>query len=379
MTNLARLLPAPLLLSLALLAGCDAQAAGAPPPPAPPDVAVVRARAQDAPDVLSTSGRIEAVHDVDLRPRVSGPIVRVAYREGSRVRAGTPLFELDPRPFAARRDRALAERARAVAALALARDELTRARSLHERSVLEAAEVERRAAELEMRAAEKAGADAAVAAAALELEFATVRAPVDGVVGRALATEGDHVEAGATSLGTLVSLDPIRVRFVVDEATYQRLRGLEGSSLRVRVGVSDDGPPVDGVVDTLDNRVDPATGSAFVRATLPNPDGRLSAGLFARVDLLLPASEPRVLVPETALAVARGQRLVWVVGDDGRLDPRSVTLGPRLGGLRAIAGGLRAGERVAVGNLAFLRPGVRVNPVERAAELTSTAPSQEAP
>lgn len=373
MTPTARASSVLLLATTLLLTGCDEPAlAGAPSAP-PPEVKIVRAEAQREPDALTFTARLEAVHDVDLRPRVSGPIVRVAFREGDHVAAGAPLFEVDPRPYVARRDRARADSARARAALKLAEQELARARSLRERAVIAAEEVDRRAAETEIRAAESHAAEANLAAAELDVEFATVRAPVDGVVGRALVTEGDHVEAGATSLASLVSVDPMHVLFPVDEATYQRLRSAGEASFRVRVSTDPGGPAMEGVLDTLDNRVDPTTGTAFVRATLPNPDGGLTAGLFARVELFLPPDGPRVLVPETAIAVAQGQRLVLVVDQDDVLAARPVTLGPRVGKRRAITAGLAAGDRVAVGNLTFLRPGARVRPLE------SPRTSQEAP
>lgn len=352
-------------ISLAVAAGCQrsdaaGQAQTAVPPP--PEIPVVRAEIQSVPDTLSFSGRIESVHRIELRPRVTGPLTAVHYREGETVQAGAPLFEIDARPYRARRDQHAAEAARAQAAVTLAQQELARAHQLRSSAAISVEELERKSAEAAAADASRAAANAALAAAELDLEFTVVRAPVGGQVGRAFLTLGNVVMANESALATLVSVDPMRVRFAIDEATLQRAIGAK-SKLAVKLGLTGLDRMFVGEVDYLAPSVDPSTGTAEVRATIHGHDGRLRDGLFARVQLFLPAEGSPVIVPEVAIGAEQGTRYVLVAGADDKLVQRSVTLGSRFGTQRAITSGVEPGENVVIAGLQFLRPGMVIRPL----------------
>lgn len=331
----------------------------------PPSIPAIRAAAQAVPDVLTFTGHIEAVHRVELRPRVSGPIVAVAYDEGTRVLAGTPLFRIDPRPYQALRDQAAAELQRARAARTLATQELNRARRLREDRAVSQEDLDRRAAEVATAEALETAARAALAGAELDLEFTTIVAPVDGIAGRALATLGDHVHAGTTHLTTVVSIDPVHVLFAVDEPAFQHIQAARARSeapIRVQLAIPGNPQRYEGALDYVANTVDAATGTAQVRAIVRNAERRLTDGMFARVDVSLPAESPRVLVPETAVGAAQGSRFVLVATAENRVEHRPVTLGARFAGQRVVVSGIRPDDVVLLGGHAWLRPGTPVQP-----------------
>ena len=356
---------AALSLSLITAAGCGRSVAAAntkAAAPQPPEIPVVRAEVQSTPDALAFSGRIESVHRIEIRPRVTGPLTAVHYREGETVSAGAALFEIDARPYQARRDQHAAEAARAQAAVVLAQQELARAQKLRASAAISAEELERKTAEAAAAEAVRQGAQASLAAAELDLEFTVVRAPVGGQVGRALLTVGNVATANASVLATLVSVDPMRVRFAIDEGTLQRVTNLK-STAAVKLGVTGLARDFSGELDYIAPAVDAATGTAEVRATIRRHDGLLRDGLFARVQLLVPAEASHVIVPEAAIGAEQGSRYVLVADADGKLIQRPVTLGSRFGAKRAITAGVEPGENIVVAGLQFLRPGMVIRPL----------------
>jgi RND family efflux transporter MFP subunit len=359
-----------LIVALGASLGCQrAPAASAAAAPKPPEIPVVRATAQTTPDALAFTGRIDALHHVELRPRVSGSIAATHFQEGALVRAGAVLFEIDPRPYVARREQAAADVARATAAFVLAEQEAARARVLLKNHAISTEELERRAAEASAAQAARLAAQAALATADLDVEFTRVRAPVDGRISRALVTTGNLAAADRTLLATLVSVDPMRVRFSIDEPAFQRLLNASApAALEARVTVAGFERSFTAKVDYVGNAVDTASGTVEVRATLASDGTALVDGMFARVELLLPADRQRVLVPETALGAEQGSRYVLVSDADNKLVQRRVTLGPRFGPQRAITTGLEAGEFIVTAGLQFLRPGMTIRPLKSPGE-----------
>jgi RND family efflux transporter MFP subunit len=356
---------AALAFSLIIAAGCQRSVAsgntkGAAP--LPPEIPVVRAETQSMPDAIAFSGQIESVHRIEIRPRVTGPLTAIHYREGETVSAGTPLFEFDPRPYRARRDQHAAEAARAQAAEVLSQQELARAQKLRASAAISAEELERKTAEAAAAEAARRAAQASFVAAELDVEFTVVRAPVGGQVGRALLTVGNVATANASVLATLVSVDPMRVRFAIDEATLQRISTLK-SNPAVKLGVTGLSRDFTGELDYIAPFVDAATGTAEVRATIRRHDGLLRDGLFARVQLLVPADASHVIVPEAAIGAEQGTRYVLVANAEGKLIQRPVTLGARFGAKRAITAGVDAGENIVIAGLQFLRPGMVIRPL----------------
>jgi multidrug efflux system membrane fusion protein len=348
-------LSAGILLALAAV-GCSngaAQPNAGGPPPAEVSVAPVLQRQVSQWDEFT--GRISAVETVELRPRVSGYIERVAYKEGQELKKGDLLFVIDQRPYRAALAQAQAnlERARSEARLTRAQD--ARAQTLIEAQVISREEFEARGAASSQSQAGVRGAEAAVTNAQLNLQFTEVRAPVSGRAGRALITEGNLAQADTTLLTTVVSLDPMYVYFDSDEQTYLRYSALARNGERaasanpVRVGLAGEtGFPHLGEVDFVDNQVDSRTGTIRARAVLPNHDRVLTPGQFARVQVEGSGKFAALLIDGKAVMTDQDRKFVWVVGADNTAQRRDLVLGAEIDGLYVVKSGLKPGERVVV-------------------------------
>ncbi|SAI68225.1 HlyD family secretion protein [Bordetella ansorpii] len=255
-----------------MLAACQPPAADVAPPVPEVGVAVIQPRAVQLKDEFN--GRLEAVDAVELRPRVSGYLERVAFREGDFVTRGDVLFVIDPRPYRIALDRAIAQQQQARAAAQLARVQLQRVRTLMKARATSQEELDNvQAAQLQAQASLRA-ADAAVDDARLNLGYTEVRAPISGRIGRALLTVGNLARADQSLLSTVVSQDPVYVYFDCDEQSFlrytaQRAQGEGRAIAQAPVGIAlanDQGFPHTGTVDFLDNRLDPATGTIRARA-----------------------------------------------------------------------------------------------------------------
>nr|WP_295376486.1 efflux RND transporter periplasmic adaptor subunit [Pseudoxanthomonas sp.] len=361
-------------LSLAILAGCSggqASEAGAPPPPS---VSVAPVLIKPVSQWDEFSGRIEAIENVELRPRVSGYIDRVSYTEGQEVKKGDVLFTIDARSYRADLARAQAELARARTQAELGRSEAERARKLSELQAISTEEYEQRRAAAAQAQANVAAAQAAVDSARLNLEWTQVRAPIDGRAGRALVTAGNLVTAGdsASVLTTLVSLDKVHVHFDADERAFLRYAEMARKGERpserdgkvpVQVALADDqGFPHAGTVDFLDNQVDRSTGTIRARAVLDNKDRLFTPGLYARVRLLGSGEFKAALVDDKAVLTDQDRRYVYVVDKEGKAQRRDVKLGRVVQGLRIVEQGLVAGDRVIISGVQkVFFPGMPVN------------------
>ncbi|KVO54007.1 efflux RND transporter periplasmic adaptor subunit [Burkholderia stagnalis] len=322
------------------------------------------------------NGRVEAVDAVELRPRVSGYLQRVAYKEGDLVPQGTVLFVIDPRPYRIALDRATAQRQRSRAAAGLAQVQLKRVQTLIDAHATSQEELDNaRAADAQARADLQA-AEAAVADAQLNLGFTEVRAPIAGRVGRAMATVGNLARADDTLLTTVVSQDPVYVYFDCDEQSYLRYNAQRADPKHraigadpVRVGLANEaGFPHAGTVDFLDNRLDPATGTIRARVRLPNADHAFTPGLYARVQLVSGRDQDALLVDTKAVLTDQDRKYVYVIGPGDKALRRDVTIGRELGGERIVEKGLNAGDRVVVDGLQRIYyPGAPVKPKALAA------------
>jgi RND family efflux transporter MFP subunit len=357
-------------LLLINLNGCGrAESSAAPSAAPPPPVTVASAVAGKVKDWDEFTGRFEAIQHVELRPRVSGYVERVAFVEGSEVRKGDLLFAIDPRPYQATLEHAQAELTLARTRSDLAASQSARARRLLAAHAISQEEHDERVSEESQAGANIAAAQAAVDTARLNLEFTRVTSPIDGRVSRAIVTAGNYVSAGETTLTSVVSLNPIYVSFDGDEQRYlhfqQKAIGAGHDPTGVQVGIEgESGFPHNGRVNFVDNAVDPATGTIHLRAVLDNSDRRLVPGLMARVRLPGSADYAAVLVPDDAVATDQDRRYVLVVGADGTVEYRPVELGAISDGLRVVRGGLKVGEHVIVSGLARARPGSKVTPQE---------------
>ncbi|MFD2227876.1 efflux RND transporter periplasmic adaptor subunit [Microvirga arabica] len=325
-----------------------------------------------APSVEFT-GHIETTKAIELRPRVGGAIDAVSVPEGGLVRPDEVLFQIDARPFEIALDAAKAQLQQARVLLDQAEIDLKRAETLAPNGTVSGKALNDAQAAHRQRQAQVEIAKAAVAAAELDLSFTRVTAPIGGRVDRVLVSEGNLVSGGnagaATLLTTIVSTDPLYVYFDIDEATYlefvERARAIESGKasgkLLVQVGLmTDAGFPHAGKFDFLGNRVDRSTGTIRARAVVKNPDGRLTPGLFARVNLVTAEPAQTVLIDEQAIGIDQGRRYVLALGPQNKAEYRPVELGPMIDGLRVVSGGLKAGEKIIIKGL--VRPGMEVDP-----------------
>jgi len=313
------------------------------------------------------SGRLQAVNTVDIRPRVSGYVDRVAFSDGARVRKGQLLFQIDPRPFQAEVERLVAERTRTVSDLELAQANRARAERLISAHAISREEYEKQVAAEASAQGSLGSIDASLQEARLNREFTEVRAPIDGHVSRAIITAGNLVTS-ASLLTTLVSDDPVYVYFDADEQTYLRYAKARRDHARandatsdIYIGLADeDGYPHSARLDFIDNQVDATTGTIRARAALPNPDGRYTPGLFARVRLIGGEDHDAVLIEDRAVGTDLSKKFVLTLTKDNRIEYRLVELGPEINGLRVVTQGLEPSDLVVVNGLQHVRPGQSV-------------------
>jgi multidrug efflux system membrane fusion protein len=369
---LALALAGGLLAALLVATGCSSHAApdAAAMMPPPPEVGTAPVAVKKVRQWDDFTGRVSSVRTVELRPRVSGYVDRVAYVEGAEVAAGDLLFVIDPRPYQAQLARAQADLARARSEANLARTQDARAQTLVSAKAISREEADTRHAAVAQAEAAVRAAQAAVSTAELDLQFTQIRAPVAGRTGRALVTAGNLARADDTLLTTVVPMDPIYVDFESDEQAFLRYRELARNGQRaelrnpVRVGLAnEDGYPHAGTVDFIDNRVDPATGTIHARAVLPNPDRALAPGLFARVQLEGSAEFEAMLVDDKAILTDQDRKYVYVLGPDNKAVRKDVVTGRTIDGLRVIQSGLAAQDTVIVrGMQKIFFPGMPVQP-----------------
>lgn len=342
-----------------------------PQPAAPPAVPVSVAAAIERPvtEYDEFSGRLEAIDQVAVRPRVAGYIQSIHFTPGAMVKRGDTLFVIDPKPFEAEVARAEAAVAAASARLALTGSELARAqRLLEERAIAQREFEERSNAQREAQAALQS-AQAALELARLNLGYTRITAPIDGRVSRAEVTVGNLVAAGASgpALTSIVSTARLYATFEADEQTYLKLAAAGAARgagrLPVYMGLThEQGHPRQGVLEFVDNRLDPQSGTIRVRAVFDNADGVLTPGLFARVKVGGGADKPAVLINDRAVGTDQSKKFVFVVDGENKVAWREVRLGPVIDGLRVVREGLAAGDVIVVNGLQRVRPGAVVAP-----------------
>ena len=362
--------------SVALLA----LTACSPPKPVvlpPPKVTVAHPQMGTVTNWDEYPGHLEAVESAEIRPRVSGYIESIHFEDGSPVKAGDLLFVIDPRPFRAELERAQAERLRAETRVDLTRNDLKRAESLRGTRAISDEEFDTRSKAVREAEAALAGAKAAETSAQLNLDYARVKAPIPGHIGRRLVTPGNLVQGGGmvpgTLLATLVSTDPVYCSFDAEELAFNRYRlrrvptGAPGTPIPCELAlVGETGFPHRGQIDFFDNQVDPRTGTIRMRGTFPNPSHALIPGMFARVRVLAGPPAEALLVPAVAIGSDQGNKFVLVVNADSVVEFRPIEIERQHGARRVVATGLTPNDRVIVNGLMMARPGARVEVVDAA-------------
>ena len=350
------------LLASALLAGC-----GKAPPPAdpPPTVTVAAPIVRDVRDWDDYAGRFEAVDSVEIRPRVSGMLQEVRFRDGQNVRKGQLLFTLDPRPIEAQLAQSRAQLARAKAAQANADASFRRGKSLSETHLISESDLELLSAGHLQTAADVAAAEASVKANELNLEFTRVVAPLDGQISRHRLAAGNLVEAGTTVLTTIVTLDPIRFVFDAPESAllkYKREQGSEALGNDVDIRLQDETDfRWKGHIEFIDNALDAGSGTIRARALVKNPTGFLTPGMFGHMRRFESQLVKAMLIPDESVVNDQTRQIAYVVGADGIVQQRTIELGRLIENMRVIRSGLTASDRVIISGVQRARAGRKVS------------------
>ncbi len=364
-----------LVASAVVLAGCTST----PPPVAetpPPPVTVSQPLVREVTDQDDYDGRIAAVEMVEIRARVSGYLIKVDFQDGQIVKKDDPLFEIDPRPYKAALDAAEAKVKLAEAKVRQTRADVKRNEVLVTSGATSRTEFDKIVADADVAAAAVEGDKANVESARLDLGFTKIAAPITGKASRTQVTVGNLVSAGSdTVLTTITSVDPMYVYFDVDERAMLRYRRLYRTSdmkpdvtvkdLKIPVHVAlegEEGYPHHGVLDFLDNRVNPSTGTIQVRGVLPNPQSVLDAGMRARVRVPIGAPHQALMVTERAVGNDQGRKFLYVVNAEDVVERRDVKLGRVVDGLQIIQEGLKPDDRVIVNGIQRVRDAMKVAP-----------------
>jgi len=345
---------------------------GAGQPPAP-KVTVTPVETRLVTEFEEITGRIDATETVELRPRVSGHLEEVHFQAGQLVSKGDVLFTIDPRWYQAQFD------------LAAARAEVAGREAKRAEDLLAASAIS--SEESESRRAKAAEAQAELATARLDLEHTKVRAPISGRVSHAIVTAGNLVSGApgsATLLTTIVTTGDAYVYADLEETALLKFNRIarenhlltEGGRVPVDMQLADESDyPRHGFIESMDNRVNPATGSLTIRMLFPNADGALVPGLFARVRLPVSAPQNTLLVSERAIGTDQSQKFVLTVAKDNTVAYRTVKLGGNVEGKRVVRQGLSPGESIIVNGLQRVRPGMTVAPETEVAANTPTPPA----
>ncbi|HEY4308680.1 MAG TPA: efflux RND transporter periplasmic adaptor subunit [Pirellulales bacterium] len=360
-----------LLAGLATSTGCNRKAAG-PPPVKIQQVMYTTPVEEVVSEYEEFTGRTAAMKTVEIRARVSGYLDKVNFADGAEVKIGDLLFQIDPRWFKASADQAAANVSQYESRIERLDRQVTRATPLIENHVKSQEEFDQYTFDHAEAKSTLKGMQAAKELADLNLSYTRVLSPIDGRISRRMVDPGNLVRADETVLTTIVSIHPIYAYFDIDERTVLRLRRLvrdgrikshRETEITVQVALSDEDQfNLSGVVDFVDNQVDPTTGTLRLRAVIQNPNRLLSPGLFVRIRFPIGDPHPALLIPEEALATDQGQRFVYVIDDKNHVVYRRVQVGMLLGGKRVITQGLAPEDRIAVSGLQRLRKDLEVDP-----------------
>lgn len=346
-----------------LLAACGQKPDGAGGHGGPPPVSVAPATQREVQEFDEFTARLEAPDTVEVRARVAGTVEAVRFKEGQVVRKGDPLFSIDARAFKAEVARAEAQIAALKTQADLARADLARSEKLVSVNAVSQQEIDQLRSALRSAEANQKAAEAALVQARLNVEYANVTAPVSGRTSRANVTPGNLVGVGDPVLTSVVSSDKVYAYFDASEATYLKyMRSAKPVQTAVQMGLSNEqGYPHTGKLDFVDNRLNPATASIRVRAVFDNKAGQFTPGLYARVKLGGSGSYPGVVVPDRAITTDQTRKIVLIVGANNIVQPRPVTPGALIDGMRVVDG-VKAGELVVVDGLLRAFPGAPVTP-----------------
>jgi multidrug efflux system membrane fusion protein len=351
-----------LLLPLLLLASACHKAE--PPPQAMPPalVAAGTAAAEDVPHYLDEIGRCVALERVSIQPQVTGRITQIHFADGADLKAGDLLFTIDPRPYKAELAAAEANLAQSKAVADLAKIEFARSKTLLEKKALSQAEFDTSRNAVDVAEARVQQNQAAIDKARIDLDYCTIRSPIDGRAGHRLVDVGNVVTANTGSLLLIQRLDPIYADFTVTENDLPSVqRNMSKGTLHVEARLPDESaPPRTGDLTFVDNAVQDETGTVRLRATLANADHVFWPGQFVRARLILATIKGAVLIPYEATQQSPRGPFVYVIKADSTTELRPVTLGQRQGDRIVVEKGLAAGEKIVLKGHQRIQPGAPV-------------------
>jgi membrane fusion protein, multidrug efflux system len=345
-----------------VLVGCDKKLqSGFDRPPAP--VSVVSAVTQDVPIYLDSIGKTVAREVVSIQPQVSGRITKIHFTDGADLKTGDLLFTIDPRPYEAQLASAEGTLAEKKAQLELAKIQFNRYADLLKTNSVSQQEYDQRKNTLDVAVAQVRQSEAALETAQLNLDYCSIRSPIDGRAGQRLVDVGNVVAANTGSLLVIERLDPIYADFTITETDLTAVqRNMRQGTLKVEVRLPDEPTkPREGQLTFLDNAVQEGTGTVKLRSTIANDDHYFWPGRFVKVRLVLSTLKDAVLVPADAPQLSAKGEFVYVVKEDSTAELRPVKLGQRQDELVVIDQGLKPGERVVVIGQLAVTPGARVH------------------
>jgi RND family efflux transporter MFP subunit len=355
-----------------------------PPAPPPPTVFIAHPLQRQIVDWDDYVGRFEAIDSVDVRPRVTGYLQSIGFRDGQIVRKGQVLFVIDPRPYQAALAQAKGQEAHAAATLQNAKIELARAEKLLAAKAISEQEYQTRLATDQTSQADLLAAQAATATAALNLSFTRVTAPLSGRISDRRVAPGNLVTQDVTILTNITDLDPIRFTFDGAESLYlkyerENQQGQRPSSRRfanpVEIRLQDQpNYAIKGRMDFVDNAIDTNSGTIRGRAVVANPNFVLTPGMFGHLRLLGSGAYTGLLIPDSAIMTPQSDQIAYIVGPGNKVEQRKIQIGPLVDGLRAVRAGLTANDEVVVDGVQRAKVGVEVTP--KPGKITTPYPGQ---
>ena len=360
------------------VAGCSKQQGAGGAPQLPPTlVTVAVAKPANVPIYLDEIGKSVAFESVVVMPQIAGRITERNFVDGADLKKGQPLFVIDPRPFHAHLDAAVAQLAQSKAALDLANSQFKMYQSLNDPRAVSQLDFQTKKNAVEVGQAQVQAAEAAVENAKLSLDYCTIRSPIDGRAGERLVDVGNIVQANTTALLSIQRLDPIYADFTITEQDLPGVRAqMSRGALKtmVRLPADTDATARSGSLTFFDNAVQNATGTINLRATVANADHHFWPGEFVNVRLILSTQANAVLIPSESTQISQKGPFVYVIHDDNTAELRPVTLGQRQGDDVVATSGVAAGERVVLTGQLTIIPGGKVMVAPPAAAATPGAP-----
>lgn len=354
------------VIGLVVTAACEKPV---PPPPPPPEVYFTEAVQRDVPEYLDLVGQAQGFQDVDIRARVEGFLESMNFQEGSFVRKGALLYQIDPKPLQATLAAAKADVATAEARLAKATNDVNRYTPLVAKQAVSQQELDNARANKDAATSQVEAAKAAVDKATLDLSYTKVYSPIDGLVGTTQVKPGNFVGRGdATLLTTISQIDPIIFRVGVTEADYLRVMqngpgktGAAATAAGIQLTLADGTAyPEKGKLGPVERSVNATTGTLGIQLLFPNPNNVLRPGAYGRARILLDTRAGALLVPQRAVQELQGIYSVAIVNPDNTIAFRNVKVGPRVDSLWVITDGVKTGDRVVVEGLQRIRDGITV-------------------